>query len=69
MEEELRRLGWDQRELALRRKSDPGKLTMAARLRRETMLSLKAIAARVGLGTSKGANVRLHEWMKRNQSA
>ncbi len=69
MDEELRRLGWNRRELALRRKSDPGKLTMAARLRRETTLSLKAIAARVGLGTSKSANARLHEWMKRNQSA
>jgi len=42
---------------------------MAARLRRETTLWLKAIAAGEGLGTSKSANARLHEWMQRNQSA
>src|SRR6266581_4957352 len=43
--EELRRLGWNQGELATRRKSDPAKLAMAARLRQETTLSIKAIAA------------------------
>ena len=52
-----------------RRKSEPGKLTMAARLRREMTHWLKAIAADVGLGTSKSANARLHEWMQPNQSA
>ncbi len=62
--EELRRLGWNENDLATRRKSDPGKLGMAARLRTETTLSIKAIASRVHLGTSKSANVRLHEWMK-----
>ena len=36
-----------------RRKSEPGKLTMAARLWRETTLWLKAIAAGDGLGTSE----------------
>jgi hypothetical protein len=62
--EELRRLGWEESELSVRRKSDPNKLALAARLRRETTLSLKAIAERVHLGTSKSANARLHEWMK-----
>jgi len=61
--EELRRLGWKKRELAIRRKSDPDKLAIAARLRRETTLSIKTIAARVELGTSKSANARLHAWM------
>ena len=65
--EELRRLGWQEQELSTRRKSDPGKLALAARLRRETTLSLRAIAARVHLGTSKSANARLHQWM--NQPA
>ncbi|MDB6064786.1 MAG: hypothetical protein JWR26_994, partial [Pedosphaera sp.] len=47
---------WDiAQELALRRKSDPAKLAIAERLRRETTLTLKAIAARVHLGTSKSA--------------
>jgi REP element-mobilizing transposase RayT len=61
--EELRRLGWQQTELEVRRKSDPGKLGIAARLRKETTLSIKAIAARAHLGTSKSANARLHHWM------
>jgi hypothetical protein len=31
-------------------------------LRRETTLTLKAIAVRVGLGSSKNANAKLHRW-------
>ena len=62
--EELDRLGWRRAELAGRRKGDPGKLAMAARLRRETTLPLKEIAARVHLGSSKSASARLHRWMK-----
>jgi putative transposase len=61
--EELRRLGWNETELAGRRKSHPAKLALAARLRQETTLSIKEIAARVHLGTSKSANARLHQWM------
>ena len=61
---ELKRLGWKPSELAKRRKSDPLKLAVAARLRRETTLTLKEIAGRVHLGTSKSANARLHQWMK-----
>ncbi len=64
LEEELRRLGWNSGDLATRRKSDPDKLAIAARLRRETTLTLKSIAARVYLGTSKSANARLHAWMR-----
>jgi hypothetical protein len=64
---ELLRLGWKESDLAARRKSDPGKLGMAARLRQETILSLKAIASRVQLGTSRSANVWLHEWMKSSE--
>jgi hypothetical protein len=65
--EELRRLNWTEADLRARRKSDPAKLALAARLRRETTLSLKGIAARVHLGTSKSANTRLHEWMAKEQ--
>jgi len=64
IEEELRRLGWPESGLAERRKTDPGKLALAARLRRETALPLKWIAARVRLGTSKSANANLHRWMQ-----
>ena len=62
--EELKRLGWTEADLLRQRKNAPGKLDMAARLRRETILSLKWIARRVQLGTSKSANGKLHAWMK-----
>jgi hypothetical protein len=39
-------------------------MALAARLRRETTLTLRAIAARVHLDSSKSANARLHEWMR-----
>lgn len=51
-------------QLKLRRKNDPQKLAIAARLRRETTLSLKALAARVGLSSPKGANSTLHRSMR-----
>jgi hypothetical protein len=62
--EELKRLQWTEADLRRCRKSDPEKLRIAARLRRETILSLKSIATRVGLGSSKSANAKLHTWMK-----
>ena len=64
MAEELRRFGWQDAELAARPESDPAKLAIAARLRKESLLSIKAIAARAHLGASKSANARLQEWMK-----
>ena len=66
--EELARMGWTEADLAARRKHAPEKLALAARLRRETTLSIKAIAARVHLGTSKSANAQLHRWMKTDKS-
>jgi REP element-mobilizing transposase RayT len=62
--EELKRLGWKQKELAVRRKGDPGKLAIAERLRKETTLTIKDIAARVQLGSSRSANARLHRWLR-----
>ena len=62
--EELRRHGWQEADLAKRRKNDPDKLEIGARLRRETTLSTKAIAARVHLGSSKAANRSLHNHMR-----
>jgi hypothetical protein len=61
---ELQRLGWTEADLLSQRKNAPGKLAMASRLRRETTLTVKWIAARVRLGTSKGANRNLHHWMR-----
>jgi len=67
--EELRHLGWKETQLAGRRKSDPGKLALAARLRKETTLPLKWIARRVWLGTSKSANSKLDQRMRANKEA
>jgi hypothetical protein len=67
--EELERLGWSDSELVTRRKSDPNKLAIAARLREETTLTIKSIAAKVHLGISKSANVRLHAWMNNQTNA
>jgi hypothetical protein len=57
--EELCRLGWEQADLASRRKHDPGKVQIALRLRRETTLSVKQIAQRLHFGTPKSASFRL----------
>lgn len=53
--QELGRQGWQEADLVARRRNDPAKLELAARLRRETTLTIKAIAARVQLGSSKAA--------------
>lgn len=62
--EELKRRGWVEEDLEQRPKGDWDKLEIAARLRRETTLTIKAIAARVGLGSSKAANAKLHRHLR-----
>ncbi|MDA1276378.1 MAG: hypothetical protein O2960_20365 [Verrucomicrobia bacterium] len=62
----FQRLGWTESDLIGQPKRAAGKLAIAARLRRETTMLLNRIAARVRLGTSKGANSSLHRWMKAN---
>ena len=64
--EELGKLGWSEADLEQARKSAPGKMAIAGRLRRETTMPLKWIAARIHLGTSKSANARVHQWMRNN---
>jgi REP element-mobilizing transposase RayT len=48
--EELAKLGWTEADLAQRRKGDPGKVRIARRLRRETMMTLAWIAGRLRMG-------------------
>ena len=67
--EELKRRGWKEKDLVGRRKNDPSKLELAARLRRETTLTLKAIAARVHLGSSKAANANLHRYLRQGEKS
>jgi putative transposase len=66
---ELRRRGWQERDLANRRKNDPDKLALGNLLRRQTTLSIKWIAARLRLGTSKGANANLHRWRQSHRES
>src|SRR3569623_152835 len=64
--EELVKLGWTEVELSSDRKGRPAKLALAARLRRQTMLRTKEIAARLTLRTTKSATTALHRWMRNN---
>ncbi len=57
--EELRRLDWQEADLASHRKRDPRKIRIAVRLRQETTLSVKQIAARLHLGTPASASLSL----------
>ena len=61
---QLEQLGWTKGDLEKRHKSDPGKLALASRLRRETTLPLKLIVSRLRMGTWKSANARLRTWKK-----
>lgn len=47
-------------------RNGPAKLEIAARLREQTTLSIKDIAPRVPLGTSKTANRKLHDQLRRS---
>jgi REP element-mobilizing transposase RayT len=49
--EELNRMGWSEEELRTRRKWDKEKVRLAARLRKETSMSLKWIAQRLEMGS------------------
>lgn len=60
--EELARLGWQEADLRGRQKSDPEKLRIALRLRREIPLTIGWIAERLWLGTRKSATTRLQEY-------
>ena len=58
--EELDRLGWTTEQLIARRKNDPAKLAIAARLRKETTLTIKEISQRLYLGRVNTAKTNLH---------
>ena len=49
--QELEKLGWTEAELGARRKGDRAKLKLAVKLRAETTMTLKWIAARLQMGT------------------
>ena len=57
---ELDRAGWEQARLATERKGHPLKVALARRLRQETTMSLKRIAAELHMGTWTHLNRLLH---------
>ena len=67
VKEELRRLNWKEGDLKIRGKSDPEKLRMGARLRKETTLTIKEISLRLHLGTAQSASTNLHNWMNKKE--
>jgi REP element-mobilizing transposase RayT len=62
--EELQRRRWREADLAKRTKGDLGKVKIAGRLREETMVTVKWIAERLGMGTASYVNNRLYRWRK-----
>ena len=65
--EELKRLNWTGADLEQRNKSAAEKLELAARLRRETTLTIKEIAQRLHLGSWKSATTRLHSLKRKEE--
>ena len=62
--EEMKRLKWREADLARRAKGDPGKVALAARLRVETVMTVKWIAARLRMGASGYVNHLLYQRRK-----
>ena len=66
LKEELNRRGWDQKELKRRRKSDPGKVQVARRLRKETTMNWQWIAASLMMGAADYAAACVRELLKQS---
>jgi hypothetical protein len=63
----LRKRGWKEAKLSQGAKVDAGKLAVAARLRRETTLTIQQIADRLHMGSRKSVGPKLHAWKKSNE--
>ena len=63
--EELAELGWAEAELEMRRKGDAGKVRIARRLRRETTVSKRWIAAALAMGSVSNVTFCLNTRGKR----
>ncbi len=62
--EELKRRRWKEAELRTRPKGDAAKVTLAARLRAETTMTVGWIAERLGMGTRGHVNHLLYRQRK-----
>ena len=56
-------------DLEQRNRSAPEKLELAARLRRETTLTIREIAQRLHLGSWKSATTRLHNLKRKEEQS
>jgi hypothetical protein len=61
LQEELNRLGWQPGDLSVRPKGDPRKIRIARRLRTETSVTLKWIAAHLHMGVATHVANRLYQ--------
>ena len=66
LKEELKRLGWDRKELKSRRKGDPAKVQVARRLRKETTMNWQWIAASLAMGAAGYAAECVRELLKQS---
>ncbi|HEX3720381.1 MAG TPA: hypothetical protein VH595_20710 [Verrucomicrobiae bacterium] len=64
---ELRRLGLAESHVSVRAKTDPDELAIAARLRRETTLTIKEIAKRLRMRSRKSIGFKLYQSGKNHQ--
>ncbi len=62
--EGLKKARWTEEDLRVRRKSDPGKIKLAAHLRQETTMTLKWIAERLQVGAWTHLNKRFYQHRK-----
>ena len=62
--QELKARRWKESDLAKRTKGDPGKVRIAARLREESLVTVRWIAERLHMGTASYLNNRLYRWRK-----
>jgi REP element-mobilizing transposase RayT len=69
IESELKRQGWTEGELKDRAKTDPVKVALAARIRRETTVPIRWLATRLHMGTRQTLNAALYLWRKEHEQA
>lgn len=62
--QELKARRWKESDLAKRTKGDPGKVMIAARLREESLVTVRWIAERLHMGTASYLNNRLYRWRR-----
>ena len=66
LNEELKRRGWDPKELKRRRKADPAKVEVAGRLRKETTMNWRWIATSLMMGAADYAAACVRELLKQS---